>query len=331
MDLDFSIIIPVYNRPQEVDALLHSLTAQDYQKKFEVIVVDDGSDLKADAVVKKYNKTLDMSYFFKPNSGPGLSRNYGMERASGSYYIILDSDCILPPQYLKVVQETLEQHYTDAYGGPDANHKSFTNSQKAIGHVMTSMLTTGGIRGKKQASGGFNPRSFNMGLSKAAFLKTKGFKKYKFGEDIDLSLRLLEGGFKTQLITDAYVYHERRTSWKSFFRQTFNFGAARPILNKIHPHSAKFTFWFPSLFILGGLIALLALNFNSKLLALLYLGYFLAIFIDSLIANKNLGVALQSIYAAMIMFLGYGMGYIRSIFRLKILGRPIQSAFSEMF
>ena len=238
LNLDFTFIIPVYNRPQEVDELLDSICKQDYQNKFQILVIDDGSDLKADQIVKKYTEQLDITYYFKPNSGPGSTRNFGMSKAVGTYFIILDSDCVLPPNYLKEVNNALKNNFTDAFGGPDANHPSFTSTQKAIGYVMTSVLTTGGIRGKKMSKKHFNPRSFNLGLSKKAYLETQGFKNLNYGEDIDLSLRLLKSGFTTQLIPEAFVYHKRRNTWKSFFKQVFNFGRARPFLNKLHPSSA---------------------------------------------------------------------------------------------
>ena len=231
MDLEFSIIIPVYNRPLEVGELLESLIKQTYSKDFEVIIVEDGSDKTSEAVVKKYQNQLHLHYFYKDNSGPGLSRNFGMQKATGNYYIILDSDCILPDQYLEEVSSGLTKNFTDAFGGPDTSHFSFTPIQKAINYSMTSVLTTGGIRGKINTLNKFQPRSFNMGLSQIAFHKTKGFGSQNFGEDIDLTFRLWKNGYDTQLIEKAFVYHKRRINWMSFLRQTFNFGSARPVLN----------------------------------------------------------------------------------------------------
>ena len=312
MELQFSIIIPVYNRPIEIDELLHSFILQSFQKKFEIVIVEDGSTQKSDTIVEKYQDTLSIKYFFKENSGAGASRNFGMLNATGNYFIILDSDVLVPTQYLEELEKALTKNFTDAYGGADAAHASFTAMQKAINYSMTSVLTTGGIRGKKQSIGKFQPRSFNMGLSKTAFEKTKGFSDMQYGEDIDLTFRLWKNDYKTQFIEQAFVYHKRRSTIAQFFKQTFNFGTARPILNKKYPASAKLTYWFPSFFIIGFDIALILLLFGKWLFILPFLGYFALIGIDSLFKNKNSTVALLSIITTYTQFLGYGLGFLKS-------------------
>ena len=318
MKLNFSIIIPVYNRPKEIDELLESLTKQDFSEDFEVLVIEDGSTEKSDEIVERYTSNLNLKYFFKENSGAGASRNFGMQKASGNYFIILDSDVIVPNQYLLEVKKALENNFTDAFGGPDAAHKNFTILQKAINYSMTSVLTTGGIRGKKQAVGKFQPRSFNLGLSKKAFEKTQGFSQMKNGEDIDLTFRLWENGFETQLIEKAFVYHKRRSTIQQFFKQTYGFGTARPILNKKYPETAKITYWFPSLFIIGLDISILLAIFGFNQLLYFYGFYFLLIFIDSLFQNKNLYVAFLSMITSLTQFLGYGLGFLDSNFFRKI-------------
>ncbi|UTD16762.1 glycosyltransferase [Tenacibaculum mesophilum] len=315
--MSFSIIIPVYNRPQEIDELLGSLTKQELKDDFEVLVIEDGSENSSEEVVNKYTSQLNLKYFSKGNSGAGASRNYGMKRASRNYFIILDSDVIVPPQYLSEVKKALEESYTDAFGGSDAAHPNFSALQKAINYSMTSVLTTGGIRGKKKSVGKFQPRSFNLGLSKVAFEKTNGFSKMKAGEDIDLTFRLWENGFETQLIEKAYVYHKRRSTIKQFFKQTFTFGTARPILNKKYPETAKLTYWFPSLFIIGGDIAVIAAFFGYWQLLTFYGFYFTCIFLDSLFQNKKLQVALLSMVTTITQFYGYGLGFLESRFLKK--------------
>ncbi|OAD44734.1 glycosyltransferase [Polaribacter atrinae] len=317
MSLNFSIIVPVYNRPNEIEELLDSLTKQDFSNDFEVLIIEDGSTEKSENIVEEYKSRLNLKYIFKENSGAGASRNFGMQKASGNYYIILDSDVIVPPQYLSEVNNALEINFTDAFGGPDAAHKSFTSLQKAINYSMTSVLTTGGIRGKKQAVGKFQPRSFNLGLSKRAFNKTQGFSKMKNGEDIDLTFRLWENGFGTQLIEKAFVYHKRRSSIQQFFKQTFGFGTARPILNKKYPETAKPTYWFPSLFIIGIDISIILAIFGYNQLLYFYGFYFLLIFLDSLVQNKNLKVAFLSVFTSLTQFLGYGLGFLESKFYPK--------------
>ncbi len=314
MNLKFSIIIPVYNRPNEIDELLSSFVNQDYSQEFEVLVIEDGSEEKSKQIVEKYRDELTIQYFDKENTGAGQSRNYGMERANGNYFIILDSDVILPNHYLSSIEKSLKENYTDAFGGADAAHQNFTDLQKAINYSMTSFFTTGGIRGKKDSVGKFQPRSFNMGISKKAFEKTNGFSQMQYGEDIDLTFRLWQNIFETQFIEQAFVYHKRRSTINQFFNQTFNFGTARPILNRKYPKTAKLTYWFPSLFIIGFDIALILLLFMKWIFVIPFLIYFMVIFIDSLFQNKNLKVAFLSIITTYTQFLGYGLGFLKSQF-----------------
>jgi glycosyltransferase involved in cell wall biosynthesis len=317
LKVSFSIIVPVYNRPNEINELLESLTKQDFSHDFEVLIIEDGSTIKSDIIVEKYKSQLNIKYFFKENTGAGASRNFGMQRASGNYFIILDSDVIVPTEYLSEVKQTLENHFTDAFGGPDAAHESFTALQKAINYSMTSVLTTGGIRGKKQAVGKFQPRSFNLGLSQKAFSETNGFSKMKNGEDIDLTFRLWKNGFETQLIEKAFVYHKRRSTIKQFFKQTFGFGTARPKLNRMYPETVKLTYWFPCIFIIGFDISIILVILGFNQLLYLYGFYFLLIFLDSLFQNKNVCVAFLSIIATFTQFLGYGLGFLESQFISK--------------
>ena len=247
----FSLIIPVYNRPDEVDELLESLSKLGYNEKFEIVIVEDGSSVKCEEVIHKYNNKLTVSYYYKENSGPGDSRNYGMKMANGDYFIIFDSDCIIPKEYLTEVSNALKKSYVDCFGGPDKALSSFSDIQKAINFAMTSFITTGGIRGGSEKIDKFQPRSFNMGLSRKAFETSNGFGDIHPGEDPDLSFRLWNLGFETKLFPKAYVYHKRRIDWDKFSIQVNKFGKARPILNSWYPQYAKLTFFFPSFFIIG--------------------------------------------------------------------------------
>lgn len=314
MNLTYSIIIPVYNRPQEIDALLESLTVQTFGENFEVLVIEDGSTLKADEVVSKFEGLLNVKYHFKENTGAGASRNLGMELATGNYFVIFDSDCIIPPHYLAAVDDALDQNYTDAFGGADAAHDSFTTVQKAINYSMTSFLTTGGIRGSKNLVGKFQPRSFNFGISRLAYKITGGFSDMKTGEDIDLTFRLWENNFHTQFIEDAFVYHKRRTTLKQFFRQTFRFGKARPLLNRKYPKTAKITYWFPTFFTLFFVVSLVCLFLGFNLPAGFFAIYFIALFLDAASKNKKISVAALSIVTTLIQFTGYGLGFLKGMF-----------------
>ena len=327
----FSLIIPVYNRPDEVDELLESLTHSTYKDIFEIVLVEDGSTLVCKDVAQKYGDRLDISYYFKENSGPGDSRNYGMKKARGDYFIIFDSDCIIPSQYLMEVDTALKQNYVDCFGGPDAALDSFSDIQKAINFTMTSFLTTGGIRGGSEKVDKFQPRSFNMGLSKKAFEASSGVGNIHPGEDPDLSIRLWNLGFQTKLIKDAFVYHKRRISWEKFQIQVNKFGKARPILNSWYPEFSKITFWFPSLFLIGFIFAVILSLFQFPYFLGMYFLYFVLLFITSLITNKSFKIALYSVCAALIQFYGYGKGFLLSFYKIFILKQKPQEAFPELF
>ncbi|MEC5166936.1 glycosyltransferase involved in cell wall biosynthesis [Flavobacterium sp. PL11] len=328
----FSLIIPVYNRPDEVDELLESLTHSTYKEIFEIVLIEDGSTLLCKDVAEKYGNQLDISYYYKSNSGPGASRNYGMKKATGDYFIIFDSDCIIPKQYLTEVDHALKREYVDCFGGPDQALDSFSDIQKAINFAMTSFLTTGGIRGGSEKVGKFQPRSFNMGLSKKAFEASQGFGNIHPGEDPDLTIRLWNLGFESRLFPAAYVYHKRRIDWDKFSVQVNKFGKARPILNSWYPKYNKVTFFFPSVFIMGFLVAfLLMLFFNIDLLLQLYFLYFLMLFIVSTYQNKSIKIGYLSIIAVWKQFYGYGIGFIQSYFKVIILKQKPQEAFPELF
>lgn len=331
MQLNYSFIIPVYNRPEEISELLRSILALDYHKSFEVVIIEDGSEVSSEKIVDGFKSQLQISYFYKQNTGPGNSRNYGMQRAKGNYFIILDSDVILPSEYLKEVDSYLSGKYFDCYGGPDAADENFSNLQKAINYAMTSVLTTGGIRGNKKAVDKFQPRSFNMGLSKVAFEASGGFGPIHPGEDPDLSLRLEKLGFKTTLIPDAVVYHKRRVNWNKFYKQVYKFGLVRPILNQWHPDSAKITYWFPLLFTIGLLFALVLFFLGFPFLFLLFSAYFLIIGMDAAIKNKSFNIGLVAMVATFIQFSGYGYGFLRSVWNLNILKLAPKTAFPQLF
>lgn len=331
MQLKYSFIIPVFNRPGEIQELLHSMTALVFDREYEIVIVEDGSTITCEKVVEQFRDRLSISYFQKPNSGPGDSRNFGMENAKGNYFLILDSDVILPQDYLKEVDSFLSENYFDCFGGPDAADQSFTNLQKAINYAMTSLLTTGGIRGKKNAVGKFQPRSFNMGLSLQAFKASGGFGFIHPGEDPDLSLRLEALGFKTTLIPNAVVYHKRRISWKKFQTQVNKFGKVRPVLNQWHPGSARITYWFPALFIIGLLIAGILLVAGNPFLIFIYLFYFGIIGLDAAIKNKSFNIGLAAILATFIQFWGYGTGFLISVWKLNFLKLDPEIAFPELF
>jgi len=317
----FSVIIPLYNRPQEIRELLETLVLQTY-KAFEVLVIEDGSTRDAAAVVKDFKDDLDLKYYVKPNEGQGFSRNFGFERAKGDYFIIFDSDCLIPPDYLEIVNREIIAQNLDAYGGPDAAHPSFTPIQKAISYSMTSPFTTGGIRGGKKRIGDFHPRSFNMGLSGKVYEKTGGFIITRSGEDIELSIRIHQLGFKTGLIPEAKVYHKRRSNFLQFYKQIHFFGRARINIYKFFPSGLKAVHFFPAVFTLGLFFSLIANLFNWPMAGLcnfMLALFILLVFFHSWISNKSAKVAFLSIFAAFVQLTAYGLGFMQDFWKRIIL------------
>ncbi|QJD97356.1 glycosyltransferase [Mucilaginibacter robiniae] len=317
----FSIIIPLYNRPQEIKELLESLTRQTY-RQFEVLVIEDGSVKDAREKVAAFTGQLDVHYFYKPNEGQGFSRNFGFERAKGNYFIIFDSDCLIPENYLAVVNHRLTTDYLDAYGGPDDAHPSFTPLQKAISYSMTSPFTTGGIRGNKKGIGQFHPRSFNMGVSRQVWQKAGGFIITRLGEDIEYSIRIHELGFKIGLIPEAKVYHKRRTSYSQFYKQLHFFGRSRINIAHFFPKELKLVHFFPTVFTLGLLFTIIANLLRWPIAGLcnfVLLVYTLLLFFHSWYKNKSLKVALLSVGAAFIQLTAYGLGFMQDYWKRIIL------------
>lgn len=309
----FSIIIPVYNRPQELDELLACVAQQSY-KNFEVLVIEDGSVDKADLVVKKYAKSLQINYFFKENGGQGFARNYAFERAKGDFFIILDSDALIEPTYLEEVKKGIENQQLDLFGGPDKDHVSFTATQKAISFAMTSLFTTGGIRGKAKNIGGqFHPRSFNMGISRKVWEATKGFVITRMGEDIEFSIRCIALGFKSGLLPEAFIYHKRRTSFKQFYKQIHFFGRARINISRFFPKELKWVHFFPACYFIyfwNTVVLNILIPPIGNLLFMGLLVYWIAIFLDALKQTKSIQISLLGLIAANIQLLAYGQGFI---------------------
>ena len=311
--MKYSVIIPVYNRPGEIDELLESLTRQTFTN-IEVLVIEDGSAITCEKVVEKYRDRLDIQYFFKENSGQGFTRNYGYERAKGDYFVVFDSDCLIPADYFETVENHLNTNWLDAYGGPDKAHESFTVTQKAINYAMTSLFTTGGTRGNKLHVGEYHPRSFNMGISPEVYRKTSGYIMPRMAEDLEFSIRIIRSGFKAGFIEKAFVYHKRRTSLLQFFRQIQFFGRGRINLTRFFPGQVKLTHLFPLVFTIG-LLSLIVLPVISP--SLFYAGmgavivYLIIILIDALVKTKSLSVSIVSVAASLILLTAYGTGFAR--------------------
>lgn len=335
--MKYSFVIPVFNRPDEVDELLESLTKQSLQD-FEVLIVEDGSSLPCQEVAERYADALNVRYFMKENSGPGGSRNYGVERAKGEYVIILDSDVVLPEGYLQAVDAELNAAPCDAFGGPDRAHESFTPMQKAINYAMTSFFTTGGIRGGKKKMDKFYPRSFNMGVRRTVYAALNGFSNMRFGEDIDFSTRIFEQGYACRLFPEAWVWHKRRTDLRKFFKQVHNSGIARINLTKRHPGTLKLVHALPAVFA-AGCALLVVLTAVAAALGCPHWWVWLTPFVlfaliicaDATRTARSLGVGLRAVAAAYVQLLGYGTGFIRAFWRRCVLGKGEFEAFKKNF
>ena len=333
----FSVIVPVYNRPQEVDELLQSLCAQT-MKAFETIIVEDGSSVRCDEICKKYPQ-LNILYYYKENGGPAMARNYGAEKASGEWLVFFDSDCIIPEHYFCNATKEAECGEFSLFGGPDRSHPSFTTLQKAIDYSMTSMITTGGIRGNKKSADKFYPRTFNMGIRKDVFEEIGGFSNMRFGEDVDFSYKVKEGGYESRLLTEGWVYHKRRNTFKTFFKQVFNSGIARIHLTKRHPGTLKLVHLLPSAFTAGTAI-LVAAAFTAGLLmgweaAFICLSPLLLlsaiILLDSTLRKGSLKTGLYSICTSFVQLTGYGSGLLAGWWNICVLGKGNYAAFVKNF
>ncbi len=331
MQKTISIVVAIFNRKDELFELLNSLIAQT-DKDFEVIIVDDGSFVDLLPTVETFKEMLNIQYFKKPNSGPGLSRNYGANRAKNDWLVFVDSDVIVEKDYIENIKKNLEKTYCAAFGGADKAHKGFNLLQKAISYSMTSVFTTGGIRGSKKAVTRFQPRSFNMGVNKEIFLKIGGFSEMRIGEDPDLSMTIWENGYQTAFFDDIGVYHKRRTDLGKFSKQVYQFGCARPILNQRHPDYVKPTFWFPTLFLLGYVAGILEYFLLQKGFVLACYGFYtLVIFVHALYLTKNIAIAAQAIITTYIQMFSYGYGFLESWVKLNVLKMKPKDAFPKHF
>ena len=329
----FSFIIPVFNRPNEVEELLQSLTQQTVDSSmFEVIVVEDGSQITCKEVCERFSEQLNLHYFYKENSGPGQSRNYGADKSCGEYYIVLDSDVVLPETYMQHVLDEIKREPCDAFGGPDRAHHDFSPIQKAISYSMTSFFTTGGIRGGKKKLDKFYPRSYNMGIKSNVYKALNGFSKMRFGEDIDFSIRIFDNGYSCRLFPEAWVYHKRRTDFSKFFKQVYNSGIARINLYKKYPSSLKLVHLLPAVFTVGVfLLCLSALLLCSLVPLSLLLLYSILIFIDSATHYKSIKIGFLSVGAAFTQLMGYGLGFIEAWWKRCVRGLDEFQAFEKNF
>lgn len=316
----FSIIIPVFNRPEEIGELLASISTQSF-RDFEVLVIDDGSSQTSKDVCASFSRKLPIRYFFQPNTGQGFARNFGMSQAKGDFFVILDSDVLLPESYLEVLFHAIQTRDLDAFGGPDAADKDFSDLQKAMDYAMTSFWTTGGIRGKLKNPASYQARGFNMGVSRAVFETIGGFVDPNRGEDIEWSIRIKKAGFKLELVEEAFVFHKRKSTLGSFARQGFSFGQNRVNVSRYHPEAIKIVHLLPS----GFLLFLISLPFlwcvspSLFMVQLAFLGvWILAVWIGALVRYKSVSVAFLSLLSSVFQLTSYGAGLLLEWTKKKV-------------
>lgn len=308
--LKFSIIVPVYNRPDEIADLLTSLAAQT-DHGFETVIVEDGSTVRCGEQCGEYKESANVKYYYKDNEGRSIARNYGIVRADGDYLVFVDSDCVLPSDYIAKLRKSLKENPSDCFGGPDAAHESFTDTQKAINYAMTSFLTTGGIRGGKMSMEKFTPRTFNMGFSREVYEKVGGFREM-FSEDIDMSTRIRLAGLSIVLFPDVAVFHKRRVDFRKFWKQVHVFGMSRITLQLLYPGSMKLVHWLPAVFVIGALLMILGVVFWKWWLILPLVAYLLALWIWGIVSTRSLKIGTMGVGAALVQLTGYGTGFIRA-------------------
>ncbi|AZA82840.1 glycosyl transferase family 2 [Chryseobacterium lactis] len=331
MKPSISIIVAIYNRKDELFELLTSLTQQT-DKEFEMMIVDDGSVIDLKPTIRNFEGMLNIKYFRKDNSGPGLTRNYGAARAENNWLVFVDSDVIVEKDYIQNIKNDILTIPCDAFGGADKAHKGFNLMQKAISYSMTSVFTTGGIRGSKKAVSKFQPRSFNMGVKKSVFEKVGGFSEMRIGEDPDLSMTLWENGFTTAFFDDIAVYHKRRVDFGKFSKQVYQFGCARPILNQRHPNYVKISFAFPTLFMLGYMMGFLEYFMMGRGIILTFYGlYTVLVFFHALLLTKNISIAGMAVISTYIQMFSYGYGFLKSWILLNVARMKPEEAFPDHY
>lgn len=306
----FSVIIPVYNRPEELAELLTSLVDQTVTN-FEVVVIEDGSSNPSDTIIGSFQRDLDIRYIFQENTGQGFARNHGMKMAQGDFFVILDSDVILPSDYLEKLENAIQTRELDAFGGPDAAKEDFSSLQKAMDFAMTSFWTTGGIRGKMKDSSKYQARGFNMGVSRAVFEDLGGFVDPNRGEDIEWSLRIKNAGFKLELVEEAFVYHKRKNTLRSFSKQAFSFGQNRVNVSRFHPGAIKLVHLFPSLFLLFLILTLVGVLPETLTLQRFLLGFWSGMILLSATAQtRSILVGILALICSVVQLSSYGAGLI---------------------
>lgn len=327
----YSFIIPLYNRPDEIKELLESICRLSGEVSFEVIVVEDGSTISSKEIVERFEPLINIKYVYQENTGPGGARNRGASLATGATLIILDSDTVLPEDYLKNVEQARKARPAPLWGGVDRAREDFTVIQRAIDYSMTSFFTTGGIRGGKRRLDKFYPRSFNMGVDREVYMSVGGFRAMRFGEDLDLSMRILEAGYRSECYEEAWLYHKRRVSYRQFFRQVYNSGIARITLNKLHPGTLKPVHWLPALFVMGHLALVLLAIVHDPYWMIFPLIYALLIACDLFIRTGWMDLAVHGIIASYVQLFGYGLGFLDSFLKQVLMKQGSFTKFDKKF
>ena len=337
----YSIIIPSFNRADELSELLKSFEQLDFPKDaYEVIIADDGSTDTTAELVKKFQdkKSFTLTYCSQQNKGLGAARNLGMENAAGDFFVFVDSDVTVPPHWLNEIDLGLSREKADAFGGPDTYLDSFPALLKAINYSMTSFITTGGLRGKKgRKLAKFYPRSFNMGLSRKLQEKIGGFGNLRHGQDIEYSSRIIRSGAKVFFAEKAFVFHKRRTNLRRFLRQVFNWGIARINLYQIDPSMFEPLHAAPAAALILVLTVSAAAVFSPLFFWLFKIGLVSGLLVllfsmaDAAIKYKQLKPSFYLPLVIPIQVFAYGAGFIYNFIRRAVFKKDVKTGFKKNY
>lgn len=229
----FSVIIPTYERPAQLTKCLESITHLNYPKdKFEVIVVDDGSEDPPETIVEAYTEKLDIKLYTQINAGPAGARNTGSEKANGKFLAFTDDDCEPDPDWLNAFEKEFNKDPKIFLGGHTVNSLSdnpySTASQELINYLYSY------YNADRNNASFF--ASNNIAVRADLFKKIGGFDVTTLratAEDRELSDRWVYEGNKMTYTIDAIVFHSHAMSLRQFWRQHFNYGRGAYYFRKV--------------------------------------------------------------------------------------------------
>lgn len=220
----FSIIVPTHTRPKQLAACLSALDRLDYRRDlFEVIVVDDGSEMSLEDIVDSFRSRLDLTLIRQAHAGPAAARNAGADVARGEFLAFTDDDCAPAPNWLQCLASKLSVMKDRALGGRIVN--ALPENLYAVTSQIIIDVVYAHYNGDPNHARFF--ASNNLALATNRFHAVGGFDSVFFpraSEDRDLCDRWLFNGYKMTYAPEALVYHSHPLDLRTFWRQHFNYG-----------------------------------------------------------------------------------------------------------